>query len=221
MPGPANGQACWRGEPAGTPSQQVMASAVTGPDPVQHSRCGQAPTLAPVQVPVGVQQPPVPQLLQAVFQAVIAPPALFTLSCPPGTGTRLRPRQRLKLTTAPRAQRAIASPGRPGGRTPLGRAAPRRLLRAVVVGLQPSPGSPRMRDGGIQHSAAGPRQQLPGARVGPCRLGVPLTAPGEVGVSRWRRAHYAGRSQFLGNVAPAGKTPLPPARTLRPRAGAV
>ena len=64
-----------------------------------------------------------------------------------------------------------------------------------------------MRDGGIQHSGSRPSasSSLQVPRVGLVRLGVPLTAAGEGGVSRlgdMRRD--AGEGQLLGDVPPAG-----------------
>jgi hypothetical protein len=158
-------------------------------------------------VPGGVQQL-VPQLLQAGFQGGEHLQRGGHLQLPGrGQAARGGRAQCLEITTAG-AQRTIGQ-GRgalveehrvdalhPGG-----------VLGAqVVVGLQQRPAvqDAGRRDPALRQLALG--QQLPQvARVGLVRLGVPLAAPGEGGVSRLGDVRRdAGRSQFLGDVPPAG-----------------
>jgi len=80
------------------------------------------------------------------------------------------------------------------------------LAAKIVIGLQQRPAlqDDRRRDPALRQPALG--QQLPQVpRVSLVRLGVPLAAAGESGVSRlgdMRR--HTGRGQLLGHVPPAG-----------------
>ena len=184
------------------PSQQVIASAVTGPTP--YSRA--ASTLAPVRLRAACQQP-VPQHVQAGLQRGEHAQGGGHLQLPGRRQVRRgRRAQRLEIIVG--AQRGLAQ-GRgalveehrmdalhPGGV----------LGPQVVIGLQQRPAlqDDRRRDPALRQPALG--QQLPQVpRVGSVGLGVPLAAAGERGVSRlgdMRRDASPG--QLLRDVPPAG-----------------
>ena len=193
------------------PSQQVIASAATGPTP--YSRA--ARTFAPVRL----REASSSSRRSTSSRASRAPSMVQRdshLQLP--AGDRKTPAAARAASRSRALRSAPPGPGRPGGRTPRGRAAPRRCARPAGHGRSPAaPGTPGSATAGSSTRQPALGQQLPQVpRVGLVGLGVPLAAAGEGGVSRlgdMRRD--AGRGQFLGDVPPAG-APLQRERDIVP-----
>ncbi len=151
---PANRTALREEENRSAPaSQQVIASAVTGPTP--YSRA--ASTFAPVRCRAASSQL-VPQLVHPGLQHLESSPARWRpAAARPGTATR-RPRPSAARLRPARCEVCPRpGPGRPGGTAPRGSAAPRRCARPAGRDTAPAaPGLPGCGLGGIQHSGSRP-----------------------------------------------------------------
>ena len=153
MSSPANRTALRDGgEPAGAAQPAGQRQRGERPDPVeplgQDSRAG--------QVPGGVQQL-VPQRVELVFQAGSHGQGGGDLPLPGRRQVRGRGRAGRGQARRCRAGCPRRGPGRPGGRTPRGCAAPRRCARGAGRGRPPAaPGTPGPARGGIQHSGSRP-----------------------------------------------------------------
>ena len=203
MSSPAN-RTAWREEenrPAPA-SQQVIASAVTGPTP--YSRA--ASDLGPGQVPGGVQQL-VPHHVQPGLQRVdhlqgggdLQLPGRGQVDgcCGPQLGHALPGAQRaLGQHRGALVEQDRVDPLRPGGA----------LAAQVVVQLQQRPALQDAggRDPALRQPALGQQHpQVP--RVGLVGLGVPLAAAGERGIGRLGQMRRdPGRGQLLGDIPPPG-----------------
>ena len=139
------------------PSQQVIASAVTGPTP--YSRA--ASTFAPVRLRAASSSRCRSTSRRASSAASMSR-AVATCSCPAGDRCAAAAARSACRSCGRCAARPRPAPGRPGGRTPRGCAAPRRCARRAGRGRSPAaPGTPgcRRRDPALRQPALG--QQLP------------------------------------------------------------
>ena len=156
------------------PSQQVSASAVTGPTP--YSRCRQ--DLRAGQVPGRVQQPCRTASRRASSAASMSR-AVATCSCPAGDSCAAASARSSGHALARCAARPRPAAARPGGTAPRGCAATQAVCsrRRSWYSLQQRPAlqDVRRRDPALRQPALGQQlPQVPG--VGLVGLGVPLAA---------------------------------------------
>src|SRR5271165_5175790 len=182
------------------PSQQVIASPVTGPTPYSRS----ASTLAPDRLRAAASSRRRSTPRRASSPASMSK-AVATCSCPAG--------DRCAAAAAPSAcrSRSVRSAPSPSAGAPWWKNTAQLRLAGVlgpqiVIGLQQRPAfqDVRRRDPALRQPAPG--QQLPQVpRVGLAGLGVPLAAAGERGISRLGDVRRdAGPGQLLRDVPPAG-----------------
>ncbi len=207
MSGPANRTALRAEEnrPA-PPSQQVSASAVSGPTPYSSRARTRAPFMCRAVSSSWRRIAWSWSSRQVIMASARQRPARRAARLPV---TGARPRPRASTASRPRGgahdlaqdRRALVEEDRVDALHPGGV-----LAAQVIVGLQQRPGFQDLpgRDPALGQPALGQQlPQVPG--VGLVGLGVPLAAAGERGIGRLGQVHPdPGPGQLLGHVPPAG-----------------
>src|SRR5271165_6574959 len=193
------------------PSQQVIASPVTGPTPYSRS----ASTLAPVRLRAAASSRRRSTPRRASSPASMSK-AVATCSCPAGDRCAAAAARSACRSRSVRSAPSPSAGARPDGRTPRECAAPRRCARPAGRDRSPAaPGTPGCATAGPSSRAAGPRPAIPAdAASRSCRSWRAACGPGRTRYPPARRRAPRRRPR----PAPPRRTAsrcTPPARTRR------